>query len=208
MKNYNESIETLTEIRSMMERSTRFISLNGFSGVFAGIFALIGAAAACEYLQTKVLIPNFTASEDGSSRSFYLFFFTDAILVLVTSVSVAVYLTVRKSKKKGLKVWDNSAKRVIFNMLLPLSAGGLFCLLLVYHGYVGLVAPSTLIFYGLALLNTSKYTYEDIRYLGIIEVLIGLLATIWIGYGLLFWALGFGVMHVIYGIIMYFKYER
>jgi len=208
MKNYNESIETLTEIRSMMERSTRFISLNGFSGVFASIFALIGAAAAYEYLQTKAVIPNLVASEDGSSLSFYLFFFTDAILVLVASISVAVYLTVRKSKKKGLKVWDNSAKRVTFNMLLPLSAGGLFCLLLVYHGYVGLVAPSTLIFYGLALLNTSKYTYEDIRYLGIIEVLIGLLATVWIGYGLLFWALGFGIMHVIYGIIMYFKYER
>jgi len=212
MKKQSEPLETLTEIRSMMERSTRFISLNGFSGVFAGIFALLGALAAYNYLHMSIAQPRYfdTAiiSEGGSSISFYTFFFTDALLVLITSISVAVYLTVRKSRKNGLKVWDKTAKRVLFNMLIPLVGGGLFCFLLVYHGYVGLVPPSTLIFYGLALVNTSKYTYEDIRYLGLIEIFIGLLATFWIGFGLLFWAIGFGVIHIIYGIIMYYKYER
>ena len=212
MKKQSEPLETLTEIRSMMERSTRFISLNGFSGVFAGIFALLGALAAYNYLHMSIAQPRYIdttiISEGGSSISFYTFFFTDALLVLITSISVAVYLTVRKSRKNGLKVWDKTAKRVLFNMLIPLVGGGLCCFLLVYHGYIGLVAPSTLIFYGLALVNTSKYTYEDIRYLGLIEIFIGLLATFWIGFGLLFWAIGFGVIHIIYGIIMYYKYER
>jgi hypothetical protein len=212
MKTQSEPLETLSEIRSMMERSSRFISLNGLSGVFAGIFALFGALAAYLYLKMDLDQPanyNYVFSGDGSPDiSFYIFFFTDAALVLFASLAVAVFLSVRKAQKKGIKIWDFTAKRMLFNMLLPLIAGGLFCLLLLYHGWVGLIAPVTLLFYGLALFNTSKYTYNDIRYLGIIEMCLGLIAMVWLGYGLLFWAVGFGLVHIIYGIIMFYKYER
>jgi hypothetical protein len=44
--------------------------------------------------------------------------------------------------------------------------------------------------------------------LGICEIGLGLIASIYMGYGLLFWAVGFGVLHIIYGIVMYMKYER
>lgn len=139
---------------------------------------------------------------------FYTFFFIDALLVLFASLAVAVFLSVRKARKKGLKVWDHMAKRVLVNMLVPLGAGGLFCLIMLYHGYIGLIAPAMLVFYGLALFNTSKYTYSDIRVLGLIEISLGLLSSVWVGYGLLFWALGFGLVHIVYGIILYYKYER
>lgn len=212
MKNESEHLETLSEIRSLMERSSRFISLNGFTGVFAGTFALIGAYAAYKHLHLHMLQPNYFRyllnTEGYPNTPFYLFFFTDALLVLISSLVVAIILSVRKARKKGLKLWDNTAKRLLINMLIPLVGGGIFCLILVYHGYVSLVAPATLLFYGLALINASKYTFNDIRYLGLTEVGVGLAATLWIGYGLLFWAFGFGVMHIIYGIIMYYKYER
>lgn len=212
MKAQSEHLEALSEIRSIMERSTRFISLNGLSGVFAGIFALFGALAAYLYLKMDFNQPadyNYISIGDHESYiSFYVFFFTDASLVLFASLAVAFFLSVRKAKKNGLRIWDSTAKRVLFNMMVPLSVGGIFCLVLLYHGLVGLIAPATLIFYGLALFSTSKYTYEDIRYLGIAEMSLGLAATVWIGYGLLFWAVGFGLVHIIYGIIMYYKYER
>ena len=114
----------------------------------------------------------------------------------------------RKAKRKGLPVWDSTAKRLLLNLLIPLATGGLFCLVLLYHRQVGMIAPATLIFYGLALLNASKYTLNDIRYLGILEIIIGLIASVYIGYGLLFWAVGFGVLHIVYGIVMYSKYEK
>lgn len=212
MEKQTEPLETLTEIRSMMERSTRFISLNGLSGVFAGIFALIGAAVAYFYLQARgtghLYYDNAVLSDGRANLSFYLFIFLDAFLVLVASLVVAVFLSVRKAREKGLKIWDNSARRLLLNMFIPLLVGGTFCLILIYHGQAGLVAPSTLIFYGLALVNASKYTLDDIRYLGFIQTVIGLLAAIWIGYGLFFWAMGFGIVHIIYGSMMYFKYER
>ena len=72
----------------------------------------------------------------------------------------------------------------------------------------GLVAPTTLLFYGLALYNAGKYTLDEIRYLGVSEIILGLLGCIFIGYGLMFWALGFGVLHIVYGFMMWWKYER
>jgi hypothetical protein len=207
-----EQLETLTEIRTLMERSTRFLSLNGLAGVFAGIFALAGAFAAYMYLDFNINRESYyhyaTIYEGGQKISSYIFFFTDAFSVLFASVGVAFYLALRKAKKKGLKVWDNTAKRALINMMIPLVSGGILCLILVYHGYIGLVAPMTLLFYGLSLVHTSKYTFEDVRYLGIGEIILGLLSIIWLGYGLLFWAAGFGIFHIIYGIIMYYKYER
>ena len=212
MNKQNEHLETLAEIRSLMERSSRFISLSGLSGVFAGIFALIGAFAAYLYFNlntSSMRYYEYAFNPDGGRNvNFYVFFFADAVSVLVASLVFGSFFTIRKAKKKEQTIWDASAKRMLINLLIPLSSGGLFCLILLYHGYVGIVAPATLLFYGLALLNASKYTLEDIRYLGICEIILGLISSIYYGYGLLFWALGFGVLHIIYGTYMYFKYER
>jgi hypothetical protein len=208
----NEHLETLSEIRSMMERSSRFISLIGLSGVFAGVFALLGATAAYMHLNLSIASPRYyeyAINERGEPNiSFYDFFFTDAICVLIASLAVGCFLTMRKAKQKGQPIWDATAKRLLINLLIPLLAGGAFCLILLYHGLVGMVAPATLLFYGLALINASKYTLNDIRNLGVCEIVLGLVSSVYIGYGLLFWAMGFGVLHILYGIVMYNKYEK
>lgn len=203
MTEQKEHLQALTDIRSMMERSSRCISLSGLSGVFAGIFALIGAYLGGSKLNS---FSNGYRGEDLEGLTIY--FVEIALAVLISSLLVGTLLTIRNSKRKGLKVWDSSAKRLLINLAIPLGAGGLFCLVLLYHGILILVAPATLIFYGLALINASKYTFNDIRYLGLCEIVLGLLASYYIGYGLLFWAVGFGVLHIVYGAVMYFKYER
>ncbi|HXB40532.1 MAG TPA: hypothetical protein VNZ49_08315 [Bacteroidia bacterium] len=210
MDKQNEHLETLTEIRSMMERSSRFISLSGLSGVFAGIFALAGAFVAYKKL-VSIDILNDVYRGRGSENpgfSFYTFFIVDALCVLIASLAVGCILTMRKAKRQGLPVWDNTAKRLFINLFIPLAAGGIFCLILLYHGLMGLVAPATLLFYGLALLNAGKYTLHDIRTLGICQIILGLLSSVFVGYGLFFWAFGFGVLHIIYGTLMYYKYEK
>ncbi len=212
MKNQNEHLETLTEIRSLMERSSRFISLSGLSGVFAGVFALLGAFAAYIHWDMQLTSSNYyeyAMGADGKvNNDFFTFFFMDAILVLIASLAAGILLTRRKAKQKNQSIWDATAKRMLVNLFLPLASGGLFCLALLYHSLVGLVAPATLIFYGLALINASKYTLNDIRYLGILEIALGIIASFFIGYGLLFWAVGFGLLHIVYGIVMYNKYEK
>ena len=212
MENKLEPLETLTEIRALMERSSRFISLSGLSGVFAGIFALLGVAAVAYRFHLPYTLEGYQNQVvnlyGNPNPDFYKFILVDALLVLFFSLTAAVLFTTRRARKNNLPIWDKLVLRVLWNMFIPLSAGGIFCLVLLQHGLLELVAPATLLFYGLALLNTSKYTYPDIRYLALSEISLGLLSCFLIEYGLLFWAIGFGVFHILYGARMWHKYER
>ena len=207
-----EHLKTLSDIKDLMERSSRFLSLSGLSGVFIGIYALAGAIAAGWYVNShnyKITSYYLATTADGDTfNPFLKFFMVDAFVVLALSLITGYLFTQQLAKKKGQFKWDTSAKRMLVNLLIPLVTGGVFCFALLHQNQVGLVAPSMLIFYGLALLNASKYTFNDIRNLGVIEIILGLTASLHPGYGLLFWALGFGVLHIIYGITMYYKYER
>ena len=211
MEHIQEPIQQLTEIRHMMERSSRFMSLSGLSGVSAGIVALLGAGSAFFYLDFDLRyfdINRYFAEMSYLKLSHsWLFITFDAFIVLILALFSGIYFTTRKAREKGLKLWDSTARKMVINLFIPLAAGGIFCLILLYHHLVFLMAPATLIFYGLALINTSKYTFIEVRVLGISEILLGLMASWLVGYGLLFWAIGFGAMHIFYGLIMYFRYE-
>ena len=196
-----------------MERSSRFISLSGLSGVAAGMSALLGAAAVYIYLDQPVFSGYRLYYADVLRYSkwgipFVQFFILDAIIVFVLALASGIYFTTRKAKKNGQKIWDAMARRMLVNLFIPLIVGGIFCIVLYQHGEYGLVAPATLIFYGLALVNGGKYTLNDIRYLGITEIVLGIIGLFFPGFGLELWAIGFGVLHIVYGLMMYNKYER
>ena len=198
MTEKEQQLKDLSDIKSLMERSSMFLSISGLSGVFAGLFAIAGAAVV--YYDFISVPLGYVSYRDwvygGGSAEFtenkIVFLFVVGMVVLASSLIVGFLFSARKAKREGLRMWDATARRMLVNLMIPLLAGGVFCLLLVYHGVIGLVAPATLIFYGLALINASKYTFRDIRYLGICEIVLGLISSYFIGYGLLFWAAGFG----------------
>ena len=193
-------------IRSMMERSSRFISLSGLSGVFAGLSALIGGLYVYQLFKVNG-IEYFTDEHILLSGSLVSELIWIGVIILVCAFVFGTFFTVRKSKKYNLPIWTSATKNMLFNLAVPLAAGGIFCLALIYHGYYGLVAPSTLLFYGLAVINAEKYTFSDIKYLGFSELLLGCISLFYIGYGLLFWILGFGILHIAYGLVMFKKYK-
>lgn len=208
MKKEQDYIKDITEIRSMMERSTRFLSLTGFSGVMAGIYALIGASLVYQFFYRNSATDFFTTLSgeevDGSLWNLILL----ALGVLILAVGTAGFFSYRKAGKNGEKLWNASARRLVVNMAIPLVAGGLLILVFLIKGLFGLIIPVSLIFYGLALANAGKFTFEELNSLGIIQIFLGLLAAYFMQYSLLFWALGFGVMHILYGIYMHLKYEK
>ena len=213
MNEQNQTTERLQEvkdIRRLMERSSRFISLSGLSGVAAGVFALTGAAIA-RYIIFKNYYNEyndrgFFASNDFSSLKWQLIILSAG--VFAAAFFSAFYFTWRKSNRQGFSLWNLTSRRLFWNMTIPLVAGGIFILGMLQYDEWRFVAPCCLLFYGLALVNASKYTLTDIRYLGYCEIILGLINMQWIGHGLYFWAVGFGLLHILYGIIMWWKYER
>ncbi len=197
MDSIDERLKDISEIRALMEQSSRFLSLSGLSGISAGAVGL-GA----------VVIALFHADQSASKESQVSFYGTEALITLILALSLAAYFSLRMARKKELPVWTNITKSLLIHLFIPLAAGGIFCLVLLYHDISLLIAPSMLIFYGLALLNASKYTLKEIRYLGVSEICLGLIASFWIQYALILWGAGFGVLHIAYGTFMYFKYEK
>lgn len=207
MKQTKDYLEDISEIRHIMERSSNFISLSGLSGIMAGIYALIGSYIAYRivYLEQSLLgVREVYVNE----RATIIKLAVVASLVFVLALSTGIWLTAKRNKRKPFSFSDEGFINLITNLSIPLISGGLFILILVSRGYYGIVAPSFLIFYGLSLINGSKFTLRDIRILGIIQVMLGLICALLPGYGLIFWAIGFGVMHIGYGSFMYYKYER
>jgi hypothetical protein len=184
-----DTLQGIKDIRRIMERSSRFISLSGLSGIAAGTFALIGAWAAYKFLYNYYNPVSGKWSYTGTEfhkLKLHLFF-------LAAVVFTAAFIC---------------SKRLFWNMIIPLLAGAGFVTGMLRYDDWSYVAPACLIFYGLALINASKYTLTDVRYLGYCEILLGLANMFYIGSGLFFWAAGFGVLHILYGAIMWFKYEK
>jgi hypothetical protein len=210
MKNDTKSIEDIKVIRKIMEESSRFLSLSGLAGLFAGITAIAGA-----------LVAYFVILENGSIKySDYLKSLTeqnagvvrlellaDALIVLIISVMVSLYFSIKKAKKEGKNFMTPISKRLLINFLIPLATGGIFAVVLMIQNNIQLIIPCFLIFYGLALVNAGKFTFGEIFYLGVLELVIGLVSAFIPAWGLIFWILGFGLLHIIYGLAMYRKYE-
>jgi len=213
-QNIPTPISDLRQIRSLMERSSYFIGLSGLSGIGAGCFALAGCLLTVAYQwaggQELVFISKTLGltSEHPWGLAPLPFLALTATSVLVGAIACAYFFTVRRARRMGQKILDKKTYKLLFHLAVPLVTGGIFCLALIYHEHGGFIGPTTLVFYGLALLNGSGYAKEELSYLGYLEVVLGLTSCFFIGYGLHFWAFGFGVLHILYGLWMYRKYER
>lgn len=197
----NKQQEDIKAIREMMEKSSKFLSLSGLSGISAGITALLGAAVAYFYLrQHSSCNQNITPEE-------ILFLLADATVVLIISVSLGIYFSWRKAKKRKLKASAQIIKTTLYNLGIPLVSGGILALIFLFRGDIGMVIATTLLFYGLALVNVSKYTFDEIHYLGLTEIILGIAAVLFLRYGIIFWAIGFGLCHILYGLTLYVKYD-
>ena len=196
----------LSSIRNLMERSSKFISLSGLSGIMAGVYALIGAFIGYKIVYNTQGILQYRDSYISESQILWQLT-SIAAGVLVLSLVTGIWLTIRQARKKGENFWNPVSKRLLVNMTIPLITGGLFILILLIRGEYAIICSACLIFYGLALIAGSHYTLSAVKWLGFSEIIMGLMAALIPGYGIIFWTLGFGILHILYGSIMHFKYN-
>jgi predicted lysophospholipase L1 biosynthesis ABC-type transport system permease subunit len=192
----NDPSQDLSEIRTMMEKSSKVLSLSGLAGIVIGCVALAGVLFA-QYIQERV-----------PSDQLFNYLFADAILVLIAAIGLAVIFSSRIAKQKGLPIWNATARHLVSELAIPLAAGGVFCASLLVHKVFVLLPSAMLVFYGLALFSASKYTVKEVRILGLTQLAIGMLAAFVDTQGLNLWALGFGIGHIVFGVRVYFTYER
>ncbi len=204
MENTEFYLSEIKEIRKMMEQSSRFLSLSGLSGVLIGLYALTGAfiASGIIYFPQLPLFSNVFPEETVKS----LIFLGAATLIL--SLSTVLWLTFRRAGKAGKKIWNPGSRLMCMNLAIPLVTGGILILIFMIQGLFSVIASSCLVFYGLALVNAAKFTHAEIFYMGLFQIILGILAALFPGTGLVFWAIGFGFVHIIYGTVMYFRYEH
>ena len=204
-----QSLQELQQIKNMMERSSKFISLSGISGIAAGICALAGVWFASQKINYHVNGDyNLSKIKDESQVSLQNDLLLIALLTFLAALISSFLFTYLRSKRTGIPLWGTTTYRLLWNIGIPLAAGGLFLIRSMQLEHYELIAPGCLIFYGLALVNASKYTLGEVRFLGYGQIVLGIINLWMIGYGLYFWAAGFGLLHIIYGIMMWYKYER
>lgn len=203
MKENRDYTQDIAEIRLMMERSSKFLSLSGWAGIMAGLYALVGAFIAYNYFDFN---PN-TILTDGISAGVTNVIFL-GVIILSLALLTAIFFSYKNAKVKNEIIWNPTSRRLLTSMLVPLLTGGILIIIFLVNNMIGFILPISLIFYGLALYNASKFTIDEVKFLGFVQIGLGLISSYFIEYGLLIWAIGFGVVHIIYGIYMYFRYER
>jgi hypothetical protein len=208
MKNKNDYLKDLADIRSMMERSSKFMSLSGWAGAVAGFYALIAAGSANFYFGVNPTKLMYTLESDPEFIAAVPKVAMLGLIAMVLSIGNAMALSSKNAGKKGENIWNAASRQLVVNMAVPLGTGAILILILMNFGLYGLVAPLSLIFYGLALFHAGNFTFVDVTFLGLIQVFLGLLAVFLIEYSLVIWSVGFGVVHIVYGTYMYYRYER
>jgi predicted lysophospholipase L1 biosynthesis ABC-type transport system permease subunit len=208
MDELESGLRDISAIRAMMERASKFLSLSGLSGVSAGVVALAGAWAANWAMQQSGAQIPLPGEQPASDAWLGRFLVADALSVLVVALACSTFFSVRMAKKKGHPLWGPTTMYLLAALMIPLAAGGAFCGLLLFHAVYGLLPAVMLVFYGLALLNAGNFTFSEVRYLGMIDILLGLTAGFKPALGLILWAGGFGLLHIVYGILLYAKYEK
>lgn len=193
----------LVEIRSMMERSSKFVWLSGWAGILAGIYALVAA-----YIAWGVFSFNLSITAENTALTILLPVIYLALATFVLAGATAILFTYQRAAKRGERIWNATSRRLLANMAVPIITGGLLILIMMDKGLFIFMAPLSLLFYGLALYNASKFTFHEVRILGIVDIMLGLISSYFVEYGLICWAAGFGIAHIIYGIYIYFKYEK
>ena len=208
----NEQLAAIQDMRDMMEKSSKFLSLSGLAGILVGCIAILGGCIVYWILDIPITHVNYLDyilpfKDYGNSKQFQ-YLILDAVIVLVLALITGAIFAKKNAIKRGLSIWDATSRRLLYNLFLPVIFGTAFIISLMYHGQLQFVLPVMLIFYGLALFNASKYAFDEIRVLGLIDILFGLIASFWVEGGLILWIVGFGILHIIYGSIIYSKYEK
>lgn len=190
-----EAEENLRVIRELMERSTRYTTFSGYSGVLAGTASITGCIITWLLQQ----------GPSGLYPARVPFLLTWSLVVLF-AIGADYLLTKRHAARVGKHILSRLGQQMAFASLPGLGTGALLTLLLVRHHLLNEVYPLWMLCYGIAICAVGLFSQREVKYLGALFLCAGALTLVLIqgqpGWGLPMMALSFGGFHIVWGVLM------
>jgi len=184
----DRAMDNLQFIRETMERSAVFTSVPGYGGALMGATA-VGAAIIAH---SQPLITNWL-----------IVWLVEAALAF----SIGFFALWQKSKNSGESLASVPAKKFALAFAPPIVAGIILTALFYYRGFFEFLPCAWLTLYGTAVVTGGAYSVKIVPTVGWIFVALGAVAAFAPARaGNLLMALGFGVLHIVFGSIVARRY--
>lgn len=192
-----EAAQRLEEIRKLMARAGEYRHLSGWAAIVNGLLVFAGCAL----------------SKWGVQVSFYRT--TDPLklglvwgAVAVLGLAIDVIFTVALARRRGEPAWSPSARQLVAGLLPGLYAGAVVTVYLAMDEAYDALPGAWMVCYGTALMGASLTAPWAVRYFGLAILLFGGVAlTLLRNYAMWSMGLGFGVLHLIFGAYVLWRYR-
>ena len=181
--------ETLQFIRDAMARASAFTAVPGWGGVLMGVTALAAAAI--------------SGPPDGSLR-WVMVWFTDAAV----AATIAIVAMTRKARRSGTPLSSAApAHKFALAFVPPLVAGMVLTAVFATMGLMARLPGCWLLLYGTAAATGGAFSVRVVPLMGLCFMALGAIALFGpAAWGNAFMAAGFGLLHIVFGLIIARRY--
>ena len=181
---HERAMDNLRFIRETMERASAFTAVSGWAQVATGATAIVASVL---------------AARQASALGWLTVWFTEALLSLV----ISGWAMRRKAHALETPLLSAPGRKVVLSLAPPLFAGALLTVPL-YRAHLTEAIPGMwLLLYGTGIVTGGAFSVRIVPVMGLCFMLFGALALVspasWANYWM---AAGFGVLHIIFGIVI------
>lgn len=176
--------DNLRYIRATMESATAFTGISGKGYVLAGLTAFVAAWIAAQ--QTTPLL-----------------WLSVWLLEAVLACSVTLLLSADKARTQGKSLWSGSGRKLLFAFLPTLAVGAVVTLAFHLQGNTMLLPGLWLILYGAGVMTAGAHSIRPIPLMGLLFIMLGSVQLLGLAPMTLTLALGFGGLHLAFGILIW-----
>src|SRR5215203_2992709 len=180
----DRAIDNLKFIRETMERSTVFTSVPGYGGILMGATAAVAA---------------YIAHSQAYIRDWLLVWLMEAGLAFFIGL-LAMW---QKTKLTKTSLFSTPARKLLMNSLPPMLCGVFITLGLWRFGHFEAMIPVWILTYGAAVVCGGAFSVKAVPLMGWCFIALGAVAFFLpANTGNLMMGLSFGVLHIVFGLII------
>lgn len=185
---HQQAAESLRFIHATMERAAGFSAVPGWGGVMMGLTALLAAGVAHPLRFTEMWLKVWLAAA-----------------VVATAIGLAAI--VLKARRSGMPLAGPAGRKFALALSPAIGAGAILTFVLYRNGSIRDLPGCWLLLYGTAVTSGGALSVRVVPMLGLSLMALGVAAlaapAVW---GDAFLALGFGVLHIVFGIVIARRY--